>query len=172
MQLKIKRPFHNEEIISVLITRQMLITLSNRSIYYIPKANFQLKKFYSFPDACRDSFMFTVASKIFVIRITPKNVMKIYTTIKSLDLAFLFKLKLKKYSRMKFFPKDKIIVFWDKKKIHTLDLKKVLLKKSGGYTSYRTSTAIVKMINLKSFTWGYYFSFLSSEGIIKRVGAI
>lgn len=169
LELKIKTPFHEQEISSILMTRQMVITLSNTAIYYIPKANYQLKKFYSFTEESKDSLMFKVASKIFVIRISQKNEMQIFATLKSLDLTFLFKLKLKKYSQMKFFEKNKIIVFWDKKKVYTVDLKKVLLKKHGGYTGYRTNTSIVRMISLKSFNWGFQITFLSSDGIIRKV---
>ena len=131
LQEKIRIPFEQENIHSVINKRQMFLMLSDQGIYSISKARPSLKKLFLFSEKCLHSILFSVKNKVFVLRITPDHMLKIYTTIKSLEFSFLFQIKLKKFSNLKFFSSEKILTLWSKKKLYILDLKKVLLKKKG-----------------------------------------
>lgn len=166
---KMKIAFPQEKILSVKFMRQMFIMLTDRAVYYIPKAKPELKMFYSFSTKSSKAIVFVVNAKVFVIRILNGNVMKIYTTIQNMNLTFLFKIVLKKFSKMKFFENEKMLLLWNKKKIYSLDLKKVLLKDQGGYTAYKLKKPIDKIIKVESLNWGFKFSFLTTDGIIRSV---
>jgi hypothetical protein len=162
-------PFHGEEIVSVKSMRQMFVMLTNRAIYYIPKAKPELKKFYVFSQVTKNAFMFGVKGKVFVIQLIKNSVMKIYTTINNLNLTYLFKISLKKYKKFKFFENEKILLLWNKKKIYVLDLKKILLKQKGGYLGFKLDDPIQRITSLETMRWGFKFFFLTKKGIFKSV---
>lgn len=170
LQLKLRAPFHGEEPVSVRLSRQMLLLLTDRAVYYVPRAQFRLKKFFSFAEPCRDSLLFQVGAKVFVLRISARFEMKVFATLKSLELAFLFKVQLKRYSGLEFFEKDKVLVLWHRRKVFALDLKKVLLKRRGGYTGFRVQSDVVQAVGLEAFAWGFQVSLLSVDGVLRKVG--
>ena len=53
-----------------------------------------------------------------------------------------------------------------------MDLKKILLKKAGGYTGFGIRQKIVKVVSLIRYKWGFKFAFLGKDGIIREVGSV
>ena len=170
LQEKIRIPFQQEQIEDVVAKRQMHLLLSNKALYSVTKAKSQLKKMFSFSEECSHSLLFSVKNRIFILRVQADFMLKIYTTVRSLEVTFLFQIQLKKFESLKFFESEKVVVFISEKRLFVLDLKKVLLKHKNGYTAFWTSSRIEKVVDFKAYDWGYKCSFLTQDGLLQSVG--
>lgn len=146
--LQLKMPLAGARLLSVLAMNQMFVVATTHSLYQVPMVEPSFRPLLKFPSPIWRAILFTAREKIFFLSFNKaKTQVKIYSTLKQLQFEFIFKVKLKKFKILKFYPEEKMLVLVGSKRVQLVDLAKLLLRQEQAIKQFMLDKRVRQVVH-------------------------
>lgn len=172
LSVDLKYPFIEEKIKSILKGRQMYVLTSSKAVYFIPRANSELKQMYYFREKVKYAFSFIFSDKMVIITISDKNILKVYSNEKNYTINFIMKIQLSKFQQAFNLPQSNLIFLKNKSTIRIIDIPSLLIKKNNAIESFKLPVELTNLIKIEKKKWGFIWSFLDIDNHFNDVREI